>query len=28
VLGERERVNLPVQYERVGPKLWVPARRV
>ncbi|MGL4242974.1 MAG: NADH:flavin oxidoreductase/NADH oxidase [Beijerinckiaceae bacterium] len=26
-LGESERVKLPVQYERVGPKLWPPARR-
>jgi 2,4-dienoyl-CoA reductase-like NADH-dependent reductase (Old Yellow Enzyme family) len=26
-LGEAERVKLPVQYERVGPKLWPPARR-
>lgn len=26
-LGEAERVKLPVQYERVGPKFWPPARR-
>ncbi len=26
-LGEAEKVRLPVQYERVGPKLWPPARR-
>jgi 2,4-dienoyl-CoA reductase-like NADH-dependent reductase (Old Yellow Enzyme family) len=26
-MGESERVTLPVQYERVGPKLWRPARR-
>jgi 2,4-dienoyl-CoA reductase-like NADH-dependent reductase (Old Yellow Enzyme family) len=26
-LGERERVKLPVQYERAGPEFWAPGRK-